>query len=131
MKNLGRIACVLFAVVFSVTACGDRHGVIPEKKMEKIYSDLLMADQWTYLNDSYHSLADTTLFYQAVFEKYGYDVEDFRNSVSYYMKDPQRFSRMLKRVALSLESRAAKLKEPQVQAEPVEMEINEISGTDD
>ena len=41
-------------------------------------------------------MADTSLVYEPIFEKYGYTSADYRKSVDVYMDDPERFSRILR-----------------------------------
>ena len=43
-------------------------------------------------------------------EKYGYDGEDYRASVEYYMNDPERFSRILRESSDILDARIEELK---------------------
>ena len=84
MKKLHGI--ILIAVVLSsvVLSCADKARVIPVRKMEKIYREMFLADQWLEIHSEKRPIADTTWFYAPIFEKYGYDIEDYRASVDFY-----------------------------------------------
>ena len=89
---------VLAALLLAACLCScDRDGeIIPRKKFARIYADMYLADSWL-MNASYDARlrADTTAFYKPILEKYGYTLEDYWASVSYYMQDPDRFSRII------------------------------------
>lgn len=88
-----------------LTGCTGRH-IIPKKDMVDIYAEMFLADQWIGVERSRNRQADTTLLYEPIFRKYGYDTDDFRESVNYYLKDPERYARMLKKTAAKLQSHA-------------------------
>jgi len=54
---------------------------------------------------------DTMLLYEAVFEKYGYDTDDYLYSVQHYLKDPERFAKVFEAVAKRLEGEVKSLDE--------------------
>ena len=85
--------------------------VIPRGKMAEIYADMLVADQWVLDNPGTRSKADTSLVYEPIFNSYGYTTEDYRASVGYYMKDPERYSRILRSTTEILEGKIATLQE--------------------
>ena len=97
------------AVALCAAACARGPKIIPMSKMGKIYRELLLSDQWLAVNNQYSYEADTTLFYETIFRKYGYDSEDFRASLEYYMRDPLKMARMMKDVAVKMESDADRL----------------------
>ena len=100
-KSLG---ILLVAAVISTVAlsCSRRARVIPVRKMEKIYREMFLADQWLADNYPKRQKADTTWFYEPIFEKYGYDIEDYRKSVDHYLSDPKRYAEMMERVVSGL-----------------------------
>ena len=110
MKTSARILIAVAAAALFVAACSRGPRIIPRSKMEKIYTDMLMADQWLSYNLDVRVAADTSLFYEPIFRKYGYTTDDFRASVEYYMRDPLRLSRMLKKIALKLDAEAQALR---------------------
>lgn len=95
---LSALVCVL-----SLASCGPK--VIPAHKMEKVYEDVLVADQWLKANPDAQRKADTTYFYAPVLEKYGYSVEDFKQSLLYYIAHPKKFSAILEKVEKNLDER--------------------------
>ena len=100
------------AVLFSLVGCSfNRTKVIPRGEMAEIYAEMLMADQWIIENSRTRTQADTSLVYEPIFQRYGYDTEDYRASVAHYMKDPERYSRILRETAEILDARILELKE--------------------
>ena len=129
MKVSAKILIAVAAVALCAAACSRGPKVIPRSKMEKIYTDMLLADQWLMRNQDAGFKADTTLFYEPIFRKYGFTSEDFYASNEYYMRDPLRYSRMLKKVALSLDAKARKMRtEPPANPEETILETTEEEG---
>ena len=79
--------------------------------MAEIYAEMLMADQWIHDNSSMRTKADTSLVYEPIFERYGYNTEDYQASVAHYMNDPERYSRILRTTTEILEASLEELKE--------------------
>ena len=98
MKRFLHIVLVLLATV----AC-QRTRIIPRDTLEDIYMDMFLADQVVREENIPHAQMDTTLLYEAVFRKYGYDTDDYLNSVRHYLKDPERFAKVFESVAKRLE----------------------------
>ena len=98
MKRFLHIVLVLLAAV----AC-QRTRIIPRDTLEDIYMDMFLADQVVREENISHAQMDTTLLYEAVFRKYGYDTDDYLNSVRHYLKDPERFAKVFESVAKRLE----------------------------
>lgn len=71
---------------------------------------MYVLDQWLDDNRSLRREADTSLVYAPVLDKYGYTYDDYLNSVDVYMKDPTRYSRILRRTSEILGSRLTELK---------------------
>lgn len=109
MKVSAKILVAVAVVALCAVACARGPRIIPKSKMEKIYTEVLLADQWLAVNYQYTAVADTTLFYETIFRKYGFDTDDFRASLEYYMRDPLKFSRMMKNVAVKMETEAERL----------------------
>ncbi len=112
------VCAALCAALMAASAGCSRGGrVIPRSDMVDIYADLLMADQW--LSDQRGAMtrmSDTTMYYEPIFNKYGYTTEDFRRSVNRYLDDPARYSKMLKKVEAKLDA-GAKALEAQIEGE--------------
>lgn len=104
------IPAVLAALLLCFACSDDESKVIPRGKMAKIYAEMLVIDQWAVSDSRLRQKADTSLIYEPIFEKYGYDGEDYRASVEYYMNDPERFSRILRESADILDARIEELK---------------------
>ena len=98
MKHLLHIVLVLLAVA----AC-QRTRVIPKDTLVDIYTDMFLADQMVREENIPRVRMDTLLLYEAVFQKYGYNTDDYLNSVRFYLKDPERFAKVFENVAKRME----------------------------
>ena len=67
---------------------------------------MLLVDQWIGLEWSNTRVADTSVVYEQIFEKYGYTSNDYRKSVSYYMEDPDRFAKIFENISNALTTKA-------------------------
>lgn len=106
MRKYLHILMPLVALL-AVSCQGPR--VIPRDKMVDIYCDMLLADQQIRDNNVLRNRADTMLVYEAVFNRYGYNTDDYLHSVSHYLGDPERFAKILGDVAEKLQSEAGAL----------------------
>lgn len=93
-----------------LASCGKKERVIPREKMSEIYAEMYVLDQWLDENRELRREADTSLVYAPVLEKYGYTYDDYLTSVDVYMKDPTRYSRILRRTSEILNGRLTELK---------------------
>lgn len=109
---------LLLVVALAVSCQGPR--VIPRDKMVDIYCDMLLADQQLRDNNALRRQADTMLVYEAVFNRYGYDTDDYLLSVNQYLADPERYAKILGDVVEKLQSEAGNL----------EKEIGELDKMD-
>lgn len=92
--------CILTIVTVMVCICSCSEGgkVIPRSKLAKIYADMFVVDAWlTTAPYENRMAADSTSVYEPIFNSYGYTTEDYLASVSHYLMDPDRFSRILKK----------------------------------
>lgn len=104
MKRFLHIVLVLVAVA----ACqGPR--VIPKGTLTDIYMDMFLADQLVRERNLPSFKMDSLLVYEAVFNKYGYDTDDYLYSVRHYLKDPERFAKLFEEVAKRLEGEVSAL----------------------
>ena len=102
-----RFLHIVLVIVLAASCRGPR--IIPKDTLTDIYVDMFMADQFVREENIPRKQLDTMLVYEAVFNKYGYDTDDYLNSVRYYLKDPERFSKIFEEVARRLEGEAKAL----------------------
>ena len=91
------VAMALSALIFLASCGTDEAEVIPRDDMSRIYAEMLLTDQWIINTPNIRLIADTSLVYAPIFEKYGYDTDDYRKSVDHYMDDPERFARIFRK----------------------------------
>jgi hypothetical protein len=109
--SLKHILILLAACILIISSCGrDDEKVISRGDMAKIYAEMLVVDQWIQLDQTLRKKMDTTLVYEPILEKYGYDSEDYRNSVYRYLDDPERFAKILREASEIIDERLVELK---------------------
>lgn len=115
-----RLPAYLLLVLCLISSCKRGNRVIPKDKFAEIYAEMFVLDQWLDDNREVRRRADTTLVYAPVLDKYGYTYDDYLASVDKYMKDPMRYSRILRSTAEILNNRLENLKT--IQAEELAKE---------
>ena len=105
---MNRYLHIVLVLLLAVACRGPR--VIPKDTLTDIYTEMFIADQMVRDADIPRAQMDTMLLYEAVFEKYGYDTEDYLYSLRYYLKDPERFGKVFENVAKRLEGEVEALK---------------------
>lgn len=119
-RNPALIALSLALTLLLTIGCGRRARVIPQDKMSDIYAEMLLADQWISSNLKARRVADTTLFYAPILEKYGFNLADYEKSVRHYMKKPELFSEILTESSKKLTAYSKKLQavEDEIKSRP-------------
>lgn len=117
MKSLLKHILPLLAVIVFASCNRNEAEVIPRAKLADIYAEMLMTDQWISNTPGMRLIADTSLVYEPILQKYGYDNLDYIKSVDHYMNDPERFARILRSTGDKLGKRAVELRKKQRQLE--------------
>ena len=102
-----RILHIVLVLAVAAACRGPR--VIPKDTLTDIYTDMFLADQMVREEGLTRTQLDTILIYEAVFEKYGYDTDDYLYSLEHYLRDPERFAKVFEAVAKRLEGEVAAL----------------------
>ena len=92
-----------------LVSCSGRPRIIPRATLVDIYADMFLADQWLTDHPSERNKADTTLFYDPIFARYGYTFEDYDATVKRYIKDPEKFSKLFKEASNKLDVKSKRL----------------------
>ena len=88
MRGRFLISGVLLLCVLS--SCKREGRIIPRSRMTKIYVEMFVADQRIASSPEMRRTADTSWVYEPIFEKFGYNSDDYRASVAHYINDPDR-----------------------------------------
>lgn len=107
------LAMALSMVSFSMQSCG-RKDIIEEDDLAHIYAEMLMTDQWINSTPGIRLIADTSLVYEPILKKYGYTSAEYRNSVEYYLEDPDEYADIMTMTINILDNRLASLRERKV-----------------
>lgn len=117
MRRFGYIFAAFLSVLL-LFSCGFREAkVISRKDMARIYAEMLLTDQWIVTNPSMRRVADTSLVYEPILNRYGYTKEDYILSVNKYMDDPERYSRILRTTGEILDEKLSALNDRKEQLE--------------
>lgn len=111
---------ILFALLLAVSCSQSAGRVIPEGTFVKIYADMVLADRWLYMNPESMAKADTSMVYEAVFNRYGYTTQDYLESVQYYINKPDKFSFLVTKAKDRLKNKSKEYSDLQKKAEEKE-----------
>lgn len=103
-----KILCFLLAVSL-VQGCREE-GIIGEKDMALLISEMYLADQFLEVNPSLKLQADSMLVYPVIMEKHGFTVEMYEKSMNYYMQEGESYNNILKDAKDLLTARQKTLK---------------------
>lgn len=91
-----RKALYTLLILLLALSCGPRR--ISRDNMEEIMYQMLVQDQQIKYDQQLRKQADTSLVYEAIFEEYGYDTDDFLYSLEYYLAEPAKFEKIMEKV---------------------------------
>ena len=72
--------------------------------MSAIYVEMYVADQWLKDHPASAKTADTTLFYDPIFKKYGYNFRDYDASLRHYVSRPEDYLKIIEKSVKMLEA---------------------------
>ena len=125
-KCFGHIVALAAFAMILLASCKEEDKVIPRDKLARIYAEMLVTDQWILTTPNVRTIADTSLVYEPILEKYGYDSDDYRRSVDHYMDDPERFARIFRETDEILELRIKKVTQEKHELEQLEAKKKKI-----
>lgn len=129
--RLRHILIILIAVLAFFPSCRrEAAKVIPRGKLAKIYAEMLVTDQWVQSTLTLRRMADTSLVYDPILEKYGYTQVDYQYTVEKYMDDPERFSRILRNTAGILDAQIKDLRKKQHQLNLQTIQQKKLESTE-
>ena len=121
--------------IVSLGSCSHQdEDAIPRSDMEAIFHDMALAEGYLELNSHLQRQLDTLALYQPIIEQYGYDCEQFRKSIRYYVGDIEEFKDMLASVKKRLEDEEkelttpAKLEREEAKADTADTEVLSLEG---
>lgn len=118
MRGRFLISGVLLLCVLS--SCKREGRIIPRSRMTKIYVEMFVADQRIASSPEMRRTADTSWVYEPIFEKFGYNSDDYRASVAHYMKDPDRYARILRESGALIEAELKEMRKEKKRLESLE-----------
>lgn len=100
------VALVLLSFALAFSSCSKGGRVLSEHKMEMLYTDMFLADQWLRDHPKYRAMADTTLFFDPIFEKHNITFEDYDASLKYYVSKPELLAEITQKASARLSKMA-------------------------
>lgn len=92
-------------VVASVVGCG-KMGIISKGTMSDIVAQMYLADQFVERNPDMRGQTDSLAVYPAVIEMNGHTVDEYRESIRYYLQRDDEYNKILKNAMTLLEEHA-------------------------
>jgi len=99
----------MMLLLLLAVSCGPRR--ISRENMEDIMYQVMLQDQQIKYDHTLRAQADTCLVYEAIFEEYGYDTDDFLYSLEYYLAEPAKFEKIMERVGDRLDKEVSEVRE--------------------
>lgn len=119
MRRFVSYAFLVF--LLTLCACSRQEGkIIPRDKLARIYAEMFVADQRIGSDRQARSMADTSLVYEPIFEKYGYTSDDYRASMAHYIQDADRYAKILRETSAILNAEIRHLKEEKKKLDSIE-----------
>lgn len=90
--------CTLLLILGALLLSSCSSAPIPQKKMMDIYYEMFTIDGIITDTPELRAHTDSLSVYGGILERYGYTMEDYFSAVDYYLKKPESFARMMKKV---------------------------------
>lgn len=96
----------MIGLLVASVGCGHRAKVLKPEKMKEIYVDMFVADGWLRERQDLRIKADTSLFFDPIFEKHNCTHEEFFVSWEYYTAHPDEYSDLMMEVVDEIQKRS-------------------------
>ena len=90
--------CTLLMILGALLLSSCSSAPIPKKKMMDIYYEMFTIDRLIADTPELRAQTDSMSVYGGILERYGYTVQDYYDAVDHYLKEPEAFARMMKKV---------------------------------
>lgn len=99
------IKTICFSVsVFFLQGCSDV-GIIKKKTMVSIVQDMYLADQYIEKTPHLRAQTDSLFVYPAILAKYGYTMDDYANSIRYWLQQGEEYNSILELAQEAMEEK--------------------------
>ena len=130
MRMKGSHILAALVGMLCLSACWQKDKIIPRSKMADLYVDMFLADQWVINAPGQARASDTTMLYEPIFNRYGYTTEDYIASVDYYLRDPKRYGRILKKAESKLSGQLDRLNLLLDREDSIREQLERLAGFD-
>ena len=101
--------CTLLMILGALLLSSCSSAPIPQRKMMNLYYEMFTTDQLVTETPGYRSQADSLSVYGGILERHGYTMEDYFSAVDYYLRKPEKFARMMKKVQTRINNEIAQM----------------------
>ena len=105
--------CTLLMILGALLLSSCSSAPIPQRKMMNLYYEMFTIDQYITESPALRSQADSLSVYGGILERHGYTVEDYLAAVDYYLRKPESFARMMKKVQARINNEIAQMEQEQ------------------
>lgn len=96
-KILHRVVLAAALTALLCTGSCRKKGILPKDDVSSIMYEMFVADEYAKKYTQVSKAADSLLLYQHIFDRYGCSLDDYRNSIRYYIADEKAYTYILKR----------------------------------
>ena len=118
--------CTLLMMLGALLLSSCSSAPIPQKKMMNIYYEMFTIDPLISGAPDLRAQTDSMSVYGGILERHGYTVENYLDAVDYYLKKPEAFARMMKKVQMRINNEITKM-EAEEQRRIAEREAEEAA----
>ena len=101
--------CTLLMILGALLLSSCSSAPISQKKMMNLYYEMFTIDPLISSAPELRAQTDSMSVYGGLLERHGYTVEDYLAAVDYYLKKPETFARMMKKVQARINREIAKM----------------------
>ena len=96
-KILHRVVLATALAALLCTWSCRKKGILPKDDVSSIMYEMFVADEYAKKYTQVSKAADSLLLYQHIFDRYGCSLDEYRNSIRYYIADEKAYTYILKR----------------------------------
>ena len=115
--------CTLLMILGALLLSSCSSAPIPQKRMMNLYYEMFTTDQLVSESPDLRAQADSMSVYGGILERHGYTVDDYLAAVDYYLRKPEAFARMMKKVQSRINREIARMEAEQERVR-AEMDAN-------
>ena len=106
-KILHHLALAVALVALLIASGCRKKGILSKNDVADIMFQMFVADEYAKKYPNVSKAADSLLLYQHIFDRYNCTLDDYRNSIKYYIADEKAYTYILKRAVQTAKDSSA------------------------